>query len=123
MLSSRSQDLDAGLVVALQEPEQLPGDDPLEAALDVSRALALGGSAGGVGASLGVITQPDQRDGVQGLVELAVAAAVDSLGRLGCQTGAWLLLTMMGGASRLAVGKVASCPASRCDLPCALSAL
>jgi hypothetical protein len=63
-LSSRSQDLDAGLVVVLQESEQLAGDDPLEAALDVSRALAVSGPAGGVGAGLGVVTQADQRDGV-----------------------------------------------------------
>jgi hypothetical protein len=42
VLSSRYEDLDAGLVVAFQEPEQLPGDDPLQAPLDVSRALALG---------------------------------------------------------------------------------
>jgi RNA polymerase sigma factor (sigma-70 family) len=49
--------------------------------------------------------------------------AVDSLGRLGCQAGVWLTLTMMGPASRLVVGKVASCPASCCDLTCALSAV
>jgi hypothetical protein len=70
VLSSRHEHLDAGLVVALQESEQLPGDDPFQAALDVSRALALGGPSGGVGAGLEVIAQADQRDGVQCLVGL-----------------------------------------------------
>src|SRR6266508_6533069 len=79
VLSSRHEDLDAGLVVALQQSEQLPGDDPLQAALDVSRALALGGPSGGVGAGLEVIAQADQRDGVQRLVELPVAATVQAM--------------------------------------------
>jgi hypothetical protein len=45
---------------------------------------------------------PDQQDGVQRAVELAVAAAVDSLGRLGCQV-AWL--TVPPGVVRLAWGR------------------
>jgi len=53
MLSSGSEDLHAGLVVALEELEQLAGDAPLEAPLDVAAGLALGGAAGGVGAGLG----------------------------------------------------------------------
>jgi hypothetical protein len=36
------------LVVALEEFEQLPGDDPLEAASDVTAGFALDGAAGGV---------------------------------------------------------------------------
>jgi hypothetical protein len=70
-----------------------------------------------------VVVGLGDRDPVQGGVELAVADAVDSLGRLGCQAGVWLVLTMVEGTSRLRVGKVASCPASCCDLPCALSAM
>src|SRR5215211_5349962 len=50
-----------------------------EAALDVSRALALGGPSGGVGVGLEVIAQADQRDGVQRLVELTVAATVQAM--------------------------------------------
>ena len=116
-------DLDGSSVVALKEVEQPPRDRPFKAPANVTIAFPLGPASGGVGAGVQIVAQPCEHDGVQGVVGLAVAAAVDSLGRLRCQTGAWLLLTMMGGASRLAVGKVASCPASRCDLPCALSAL
>ena len=79
MLSSSLEDLDAGLIVALQEPEQLPGEDPLQAALDIPRALALGGAPGGVGPRFRVIAQADQRNGVQDLVELAVTATVEAV--------------------------------------------
>jgi len=79
VLSSRPEDLDAGLVVALQESEQLPGGDPLQAAFDIPRALALRGASGGVGAGFRVIAQADQRDGMQCLVELAVTAAVEAV--------------------------------------------
>ncbi len=57
MLSSRSEDFDAGLVVALEEPEQLAGDDASEAAFGVAAGLALGGAAGHVGAGVGVGAQ------------------------------------------------------------------
>jgi hypothetical protein len=80
VLSSRLEDLDAGLVVAFKQPEQLAGDDASQAALGVAAAFALGGAAGHVGAGVGVGAQAHQQDGVQGAVELAVAAAVDSLG-------------------------------------------
>jgi hypothetical protein len=85
VLSSRPEDLDAGVVVAFQQPEQLAGDDAPQAAFGVAPALALGGAAGHVGARVGIGAQPHQQDGVQGAVELPVAAAVDSLGRRGCQ--------------------------------------
>jgi hypothetical protein len=120
VLSSRPEDLDAGSVVAFQQLEQLPGDDASEAPRGVAAALALGGAPGQVGAGVGVGAQAHQQDGVQGAVELPVAAAVDSLGRLACQV-AWL--TRLLGVVRLAAGKVASCRASRCDLCCALSAV
>jgi hypothetical protein len=123
VVSSRSEYFDAGLVVALQQPEQLAGDDAAQTPLGVPAALALGGAPGNIGAGVGIGAEAYQQDGVQRPVELPVAAAVDSLGELWCQADAWLMLTLLGGASRLMMGKVASCPASRCDLPCALSAL
>jgi hypothetical protein len=90
-VSSDAEDLDAWLVVALQQSEQLAGDDTPEAPLGVASARALGGSAGHGGAGVGIGAQAHQHDGVQGAVELPVAAAVDSLGRRGCQV-AWLTM-------------------------------
>jgi hypothetical protein len=98
-------------------PESESDEQAVNARARASTALGL------VVAGLGVASQPGDRDGVQGAVEVAVPATVDSLGRLGCQAGVWLMLTMVSGTSRLRVGKVASCPASCCDLPCALSAM
>ena len=113
-----------GVVACLVERcEHLPGDVAFEAAGDLLFGLALLEPPCHVVLGGLMPAQPDQDDPVQRGVGLAVAAAVDSLGRLGCQAGAWLTLTMMGPASRLVVGKVASCPASRCDLTCALSAV
>jgi hypothetical protein len=123
VLSSGAEDFDAGLVVVFEQPVQLPGDDASEASFGVAAALALDGAAGNIGAGVRIDPQAHQQDGVQRAVELPVAAAVDSLGRLGCQAGAWLTLTMLGPASTLVVGKVASCPALCCDLTCALSAV
>jgi hypothetical protein len=123
VLSSCSEDFDAWLVIALEQSEQLPGDAGSQAAFGVAWALVLGGAPSHVGADVGVDAQAHQHDGVQGAVELAVTAPVDSLGRLGCQVGLVVWLTMPFGALRLRVGKVASCPASCCDLPCALSAM
>jgi hypothetical protein len=76
VLSSGSDDLHAGLVVALEELDQLAGDAPLEAPLDVAVGLALGGAAGGVGAGLGIVAEPGERDGVEGGVELVVPGSV-----------------------------------------------
>jgi hypothetical protein len=87
VLSSCPEDFDAGSVVAFQQSEQLAGEDAPEAPLGVAAALALGGAAGHVGAGVGIDPQAHQQDGVQRAVELAVAAAVDSLGRRGCQVG------------------------------------
>jgi hypothetical protein len=102
VLSSRPEYIDAGLVVALQQPEQLAGDDAAQAPLGVASGLALSGAAGQVGASVGIDAQAHQQDGVQRAVELAVAAALDSLGRLGCQV-AWLTVPL--GVVRLAWGR------------------
>jgi hypothetical protein len=68
VLSSRAEDLDAGLVVALQQPEQLAGDDASQAPLGIAVALALGGAAGHVGTGVGIGAQTHQQDGVQGAV-------------------------------------------------------
>jgi hypothetical protein len=71
VLSSRSEDFDAGSVVALQQPEQLAGDDAPQAPLGVAAALALGGAAGQVGASVRIGAQAHQQDGVQRAVRAA----------------------------------------------------
>jgi hypothetical protein len=44
----------AGLVIAFEELEQLASDDAPEAPLGLAPALALGGAAGHVGASVGI---------------------------------------------------------------------
>ena len=54
MLSSRPEDLDAGLVVAFQEPVQLAGDDASQAPLGVTSALAFGRAPGHIGAGVGI---------------------------------------------------------------------
>ena len=105
MLSTCPEDLDAGLVVAFQQPVQLASEVAPEAPLGVAGALALGGAAGHVGAGVGIDPQAHQQDGVQRAVELPVAAAVDSLGRLGCQVGLVVWLTILGGVVRLARGR------------------
>jgi hypothetical protein len=71
VLSSGSGDFDAGLAVALEQPEQLPGDDASEAPLGVAAALALGGAPGQVDAGVGIGAQAHQPDGVQGAVRAA----------------------------------------------------
>src|SRR4051812_29184668 len=120
-MSSGGRPLGGLLVECAQQGEDLAGDVALEAADDLLAGLVFGCAASGVGAGGLMPSQSDDHDAVEGGVGLPVAAAVDSLGRLGCQAGAWLRLTMLGGASRLRVGKVASCPASRCDLICAVT--
>jgi len=52
-------------------------DVSFEAAADLAGGLAFGEAAGGVGLGFGVAAEPGQGDGVQGPVELAVAAAVE----------------------------------------------
>ena len=76
MLSSGCDDLHAGLVVALEELEQLAGDAALEAPPYVAAGLALGAAAGGVGTGLGIVAEPGERDGVQDGVALAVPRSV-----------------------------------------------
>ena len=77
MLSTCPEDLDAGLVIALQQPVQLAGDDTPQAPFGVTAALTFGGAAGDVGAGVGVDPQAHQQDGVQRAVELPVATAVE----------------------------------------------
>jgi hypothetical protein len=78
-VSSDAEDLDAWLVVALQESEQLPGDHASQTPFDVAAAVALGGAPGNVGAGVGVGPQAHQQDGVQGAVELPVPAPVAAM--------------------------------------------
>src|SRR4029453_14419690 len=63
--------------VGFQEPVELAGDIADQAASDLAVGLALGAASLGVGAGRWVITQPGQDDQMQGLVELAVARAVE----------------------------------------------
>jgi hypothetical protein len=60
MTQLQSEDLDAGLVAALPQPEQLAGNDAPEAALGVAAALALGGAAGHIDAGVGIGAQAHQ---------------------------------------------------------------
>ena len=62
--------------LGLQESLELVGDVTDQAAFDLTVGLALGAASGGVGAGCRVDPQPDQDRGVQGLVELAVAGAI-----------------------------------------------
>jgi hypothetical protein len=65
VLSSCSEDFDAGLVVAFEQSEQLAGDGASQAPFGVASALALGGAPGQVDAGLGVDAQAHQQDRVQ----------------------------------------------------------
>ena len=55
------------------------GDVSFEAAADFAWGLAFGESSGGVGAGFGVAAEPAEGDGVQGAVELTIAAAAESV--------------------------------------------
>jgi hypothetical protein len=52
-------------------------DVSFEAASDLSAGSAFGEASGGVGLGFGMAAEPGQGDGVQGPVELTVAAAVE----------------------------------------------
>ena len=52
-------------------------DVSFEAAADLAGGLAFGEAAGGVGPGFGITAEPRQGDGVEGTVELAVAATVE----------------------------------------------
>src|SRR6266540_4228229 len=77
LLFLSSRDLVGG--GALQEPEQLPGDHALQAPADLARALALAGTAGGVGPGRWVLELADHDDGVQRAVELAIPTTVEAV--------------------------------------------
>lgn len=55
------------------------GEVAFEAAHRLAVALALGTLAGQVGTGLGVKSRSSQRDHVQGVVELAIATAVQAM--------------------------------------------
>jgi hypothetical protein len=55
------------------------GDVSFEAASDLSGGFAFGEAAGGVGLGFGVAAEPAEGDGVEGAVELTVAASVESV--------------------------------------------
>jgi hypothetical protein len=85
--------------VGEEQGVQLACEVALGAAHDLLGAFALRGAPLGVGAGGGVDAQAGERDHPQRVVGLAVVAAVDSLGRLGCQVGLLARLTVMGGPS------------------------
>ncbi|MDT7746001.1 MAG: hypothetical protein QOE59_5079 [Actinomycetota bacterium] len=58
---------------------QLAGDVALEAAPDLGFVLALGDPAGDVGRGLRAAARPGLDDGVDGLVQRAVAAAIETV--------------------------------------------
>jgi len=63
----------------LEELEQPAGEVTLQASLDLSWRLALGGAAGDVGACWGVVGHARQDDGVQSPVELPVTTTVEAV--------------------------------------------
>ena len=63
----------------LHEPEQLPGCVALEAAADLGVGLLPGTALGRVVLGFGVVEHPPVDDDVQGAVELAIAAAMQSV--------------------------------------------
>src|SRR4029453_4382953 len=65
------------------------GHVAFQAADDLALGQSLGGAAGDVGLGPRVVVHADQDDAPQRVVGLAVAAAVDSLGRRGCQGAGW----------------------------------
>ena len=67
----------AGWVAGLDAAVEPAGDDSLERAADVAVGLSAGAALGLVVAGLGVASQPRDRDGVQGAVEVAVPATVE----------------------------------------------
>ncbi len=57
----------------------MAGDVALEAASDLGWFFAFCGASGGVGAGLGVVAEPAEDNGVECLVELPVAVAVEAV--------------------------------------------
>ena len=76
-LRNVQEDFDAGLVVALQQPVQLAGDDTPQAPLGVTAALAFASFPLQVCACGVVVAGLRDRDPVERGVELPVAAAVE----------------------------------------------
>ena len=63
----------------LKQPVQLPGDATLQTAADLALAFALGGAAGHIALGGLVVALAEQHDGVQRLIQLAIAAAVEPM--------------------------------------------
>src|SRR6185437_4787427 len=64
--------------VGVEGAVELAGDVALEDAADVAVGFAFGAAAGEVGMGAGAAAHPGERDGVQGVVEVPVAAAVEA---------------------------------------------
>ena len=69
----------AGCGGGLDASVEASGECAFEGAADVAVGLAFGGASGLVGAGFWVAAHPGDGDGVQGAVEVAVAAAVESV--------------------------------------------
>ncbi len=80
VLSSRAEDLGAGLIAAFEKFEQLPGDETLEAPSDLARALALSGASGGVSTGVGVVAESGHDDDMERAVALAIPGSVGADG-------------------------------------------
>ena len=65
--------------VGVEGAVELAGDVALEDAADVAVGFAFGAAAGEVGMGAGAAAHPGERDGVQGVVEVPVAAAVEAV--------------------------------------------
>ena len=75
-----SRDAGAGLAIERhQQPVDLPGDEPFEAADDLQLAFALCGSAFCVSAGGLIPAQADQGNPVQGAIRLTVATSVQPM--------------------------------------------
>jgi hypothetical protein len=102
--------LDPCGIAAFQELEQLAGDGSLQAPADVADALAFRSPASGVGASVRVVPQPCEHDGVQGPVQLPIARAVQPCLVI-CPDEAGMRLTPPGRQTRPPSGAAGGRPA------------
>ena len=117
-LSSRVEDLDGWLVVAFQEPGELAGDDALEAPADLAWVLAVGGPPLHIGAGQGVVAHADDGDGVQGMVELPVAAAIQPVAPGLSGAGGDRAANRQDGGVIDLLGKVLRTPCRSATRPC-----
>src|SRR5215212_6359892 len=80
-LSLPCQERDGLGVVEVGDEQRVEaaGEVAHQAAADLAAGLAFGGAAGDVGLGLGVVLHADHGDGVEGVVGLAIAAAVEAV--------------------------------------------